>query len=203
MDYFLVGTLSFVLFFMFDLFQIGKLPEVFRFCFLPGCAMSAYSLIGLIFLTPFPLGYSRLNLFFLIPAFLFLLITLYSLFFALPAEKTYSAESGRMTIDYGVYALCRHPGVFPLSMTLLFLWLALRKNELLLAALVWTALNLILVTIEDIYIFPKLFSDYNSYKKKVPFLIPTKQSIGRCVLDLKRGPRSNKAGAGGGNSLGT
>ena len=185
MDYLTVGTIAFVLFYMFDLYQIKKLPEIFRFCFLPGCAMLAYALVGLIFIVPEPDGFSRLNYLFLIPAAISLLAAVYSLFFALPADKTYSAESGRRLIDRGVYALCRHPGVLPLSLTFFFFWLSFQKAFMFNAFILWSAANLLLVAAEDRYIFPKLFEDYEDYKRRVPFLMPTKESLRQCIADLK------------------
>ncbi|MEG0431127.1 MAG: hypothetical protein RR420_05885 [Anaerovoracaceae bacterium] len=34
---------------------------------------------------------------------------------------------------------------------------------------------------QDIIIFPKIFDDYDEYKVKVPFLIPTRRSIMACL----------------------
>ena len=45
-------------------------------------------------------------------ATIFFVLLIYTLFFALPFDKTYQNESEkRMAYTEGVYALCRHPGV--------------------------------------------------------------------------------------------
>lgn len=72
----------------------------------------------------------------------------------------------------GSYGRCRHPG---------FWWFLAATILLALAAGRWTALavmifansmNLLLIFIQDRYTFPQQFSDYETYRKEVPFLLP-------------------------------
>ena len=41
-------------------------------------------------------------------------------------------------------------------------------------------LNILYVLFQDLYIFPRTFSNYAEYKKSTPFLIPSRGSILRC-----------------------
>ncbi len=97
---------------------------------------------------------------------------LYSLFLALPAKKTYIEGGRRKVIARGIYALCRHPGVWPMSAFYLFLYIILRTWTALAAWLLFTALNVIYSAAQDRWIFPKVLEGYNEYKRKTPFLIP-------------------------------
>ena len=104
----------------------------------------------------------------------------YSLFFALPFQETYrQQEQGRHVYDGGVYALCRHPGILCFFGLYLCLGLAALPGGLLAHGLVFSLLNLAYAGFQDRVTFPKTFCDYEAYRKKAPFLIPTGDSIRR------------------------
>ena len=104
----------------------------------------------------------------------------YSLFFALPFQETYrQQEQGRRVYDGGVYALCRHPGILCFFGLYLCLGLAALPGGLLAHGLVFSLLNLAYAGFQDRVTFPKTFCDYEAYRKKAPFLIPTGDSIRR------------------------
>jgi hypothetical protein len=42
-------------------------------------------------------------------------------------------------------------------------------------------MNFILVLVEDLFLFPRLFINYDAYKLKVPFIIPRLTSIARVL----------------------
>jgi len=98
-----------------------------------------------------------------------------SLFVHLPQAEIYAgtpASTGRRAAATGLYALARHP--FFLSYTLFlasfgFLFRDASYNGLALAML---AMELVLVTIEDLVIFPRLFENYAEYQEAVPMLVP-------------------------------
>jgi len=104
---------------------------------------------------------------------------IYSLFFALPFDKTYTQQqNGRKVYDQGVYALCRHPGILCFFAMYLMLGLAaLPYPGLLLRGMLFSFLNLAYAWFQDRITFPKTFSNYPDYQKGTPFLIPTKASI--------------------------
>ena len=104
----------------------------------------------------------------------------YSLFFALPFQETYrQQEQGRHVYDGGVYALCRHPGILCFFGLYLCLGLAALPGRLLVHGMVFSLLDLAYAGFQDRVTFPKTFCDYEAYRKKAPFLIPTGDSIRR------------------------
>ena len=104
----------------------------------------------------------------------------YSLFFALPFQETYrQQEQGRHVYDGGVYALCRHPGILCFFGLYLCLGLAALPGGLLAHGLVFSLLDLAYAGFQDRVTFPKTFCDYEAYRKKAPFMIPTGDSIRR------------------------
>ena len=104
----------------------------------------------------------------------------YSLFFALPFQETYrQQDQGRHVYDGGVYALCRHPGILCFFGLYLCLGLAALPGGLLAHGLAFSLLDLAYAGFQDRVTFPKTFCDYEAYRKKAPFLIPTGDSIRR------------------------
>lgn len=114
----------------------------------------------------------------LIAAFSCFAALIYSLFFALPFQKTYTQQStGNKVYRSGVYALCRHPGILCFWGTYLLMGLAALPSRMLIRCFLFSFLNLVYAWFQDCVTFPKTFCDYSDYKKCVPFLIPTSYSI--------------------------
>ncbi len=113
--------------------------------------------------------------------FLFLLAS--SLFLEIavfPSRAEGRAE--RRVVTTGTYALCRHPGVLWLPLFLLSIAALSGSRLLLLAVPLWTVADALLVAVEDVILFPRIFgSAYDAYRRTVPFLIPTPSSIARCM----------------------
>lgn len=102
---------------------------------------------------------------------------IYCLFFALPFHETYAEQTGgRCVYDRGVYALCRHPGILCFFGMFLFAGIAALPGPLLMHGCVFSLLNLVYALFQDRITFPKTFFDYHTYRKRVPFLIPTRDS---------------------------
>ncbi|PPD57324.1 methyltransferase family protein [Dehalogenimonas etheniformans] len=114
-------------------------------------------------------------------------LTVYSLYFALPAVRTYikPGSSGQL-VTRGVYALVRHPWLlfFALSMT----GLALGSRSILAveAGIAWTILSLILVYVQDRKIFPHMFSGYAIYQKTTPMIVPNRNSVSAFFEGFRR-----------------
>lgn len=120
-------------------------------------------------------------------AILLFALLIYSLFFALPFQQTYTEqESGSKVCRRGVYALCRHPGVLFFWGMYLLLGLAALPAPLLLHGQLFSLLNLAYVYFQDRVTFPKTFCDYEDYRQRVPFLIPTRRSIREAAQTLGR-----------------
>ena len=101
----------------------------------------------------------------------------YALFFALPFSSTYTESKQVPVVESGWYRVCRHPGFWTLMFVYLFLWLLLGGHLLFYMFITYTFCNLLYVIMQDLYIFPQYIRGYNDYKKTVPFLIPTRDSI--------------------------
>ncbi len=98
-------------------------------------------------------------------AVFFAVLLIYSVLLEIPLRHRGSSPGTAYT--RGTYRLSRHPG---------FLWMVLMNTALLIwctqAAVVLgmlTLCNLLLITAEDRLFFPKLFTDYSSYRREVPF----------------------------------
>ena len=111
------------------------------------------------------------------------LVMLWALFFALP-KGTYGGNSSA-TVDRGLYALCRHPGVLCFVEMHIYLWLLSGRDMMLAAAILFTACDVLHVYVQDKIYFPKTLHGYEDYKKTTPFLIPNRASIDRCIKTFK------------------
>ncbi len=104
--------------------------------------------------------------------FLFLSALFYVLFIEIPFSSQYRHKDKRTVIDFGSYKIIRHPGFLCFLLLVGSLNLLYLQAEYLSLSLYLIFLNLLLILIEDILLFPKIFFNYKSYKTKVPFLIP-------------------------------
>lgn len=105
----------------------------------------------------------------------FLLLLIYSVLIEIPVavrRRPQGTSEERAVVDSGFYGVVRHPG---------FIWFALLWASIIATYLDpqvtavgigLVILDLALVMLEDLVFFPRIFPDYNKYKKQVPFLIP-------------------------------
>jgi protein-S-isoprenylcysteine O-methyltransferase Ste14 len=115
-----------------------------------------------------------------------LCLLIFSLFIELPFRGTYAKQgAGEKLVSTGTYALVRHPGVIWLAFVFLALSLLYPSTTLFLAVAVWWLVDVIYVTVQDKYFFPKMFPGYPDYKKETPFLIPTRHSFLACLKTLR------------------
>jgi len=166
--------LAFALFFLGDWNDWKWEHAALRFCFPAGfLALAASAALSVGRAKPFS-GAARAVCALLGLVSLALLV--YTLFFALPAGDAYVRQADKRPVcTSGVYALCRHPGVW----WLFFLYLSLRGalGVPLPAGLLATALNVLLVLFEDRAVFPARLAGYEAYRRTTPFLIPTGASL--------------------------
>ena len=87
----------------------------------------------------------------------------------------------RQAYTEGVYSLCRHPGVLWFAGLYLCMW-GMTGNAhggvYFLGMIGW---NFLYIIFQDLWTFPRTFSDYCAYREKTPFLIPNWKSIQACV----------------------
>ncbi|MBQ3568755.1 MAG: hypothetical protein IJA25_07480 [Anaerotignum sp.] len=184
------GTIAFILFMVYDLEQAGAVSHRFhkmtKFFFTIASVILAAATVSLLWKSNiFVTVWTGKTVFLLVLAVLFFVLLIYTLFFALPFEETYVAQDAHKTYDKKMYALCRHPGVLWFAGFYICLWLAFGTKPLLAMAIWFSFLNFCYVVLQDHYTFPRIFSDYGDYKKRVPFLIPNGKSLKRCMDTFK------------------
>jgi protein-S-isoprenylcysteine O-methyltransferase Ste14 len=111
----------------------------------------------------------------------------YSVFVELPLRPTYiDVDNDQYLVSNGTYALVRHPGVLWLVLTFCGVWLIRPSIPLALIFIAWSLLDIILVYIQDRWIFPRMIEKYNQYKDITPFLIPNIQSLRNCLSTITK-----------------
>ena len=182
---FILGTAAFGLYFLYDINSVTRQYRLVHGFFGVGTVLLAGA-------TVLDLLHARHAIFgipdcvLLALAGLCFLALVYCLFFALPFQETYAEQNtGRHVYSGGVYGLCRHPGIRCFFGMELFLGLAALPEDMLMRAMVFSALNLAYAWFQDRVTFPKTFCDYDDYRKEVPFLIPTGASIRRTGKALR------------------
>ena len=183
MPFIVLGCLAFGFLFIFDVNKNKFQNKYLNITFALGIMILAGSTIGILWgdFERFEISNAFRLLAGIIAIALFLIL-IYGLFFALPFNKTYtSTNETNQLIDTGVYALCRHPGVIWFFFLYLCLWIASEKMIMLWAGIIWTIMDVIHVYIQDRWFFPYTFDGYDIYKSRVPFLIPDRVSIRRCL----------------------
>lgn len=187
MIYIIIGVIAFIFLYIFDINKIYKIHKFLNIFFALGVLLISASTLGILFgnfeKTNTP---PHLSIVFGILSASCFILMIYSLFFALPFNKTYiTGENPDKVTDSGMYAVCRHPGVIWFMLFYLFLWLSSGINLMFWAFLIWTIMDIIHVMIQDKYFFPKTLKGYSEYKKTTPFLIPSFLSIKKAVFGPK------------------
>ncbi|NLA97607.1 MAG: hypothetical protein GX836_05295 [Spirochaetales bacterium] len=161
---FLLGACGYLLAALYDIALLYKKTWLVRLLY-AGFFLTGLPFVFFFFLhtSPHPVA---LQVVLLLMMGFFLLLTIYSVLLELPLH-------GDGTLyTKGTYSICRHPG---------FLWYSLftllTASYFWYAPLAWVCLgyiccNLALITLEDVVLFPRMFTQYETYKKTTPFLIP-------------------------------
>ena len=179
----LLGTAGFVLFLLYDINSYTINHKLLRSGFAAGAVLIAASTVISCY-RAWRLGaFSGIgDWILLICSILAFGALLYCLFFALPFQETYTnPQNGRRTCTCGIYAACRHPGVICFFAMYLFLGIAALPAGLLLTGIWFSVLNCGYAWFQDKVTFPRTFCDYESYRRKVPFMLPTRNSIRRAI----------------------
>ena len=189
MVYVIIGALGFLAIHLLDIVSLKRMPWVKPLTWISGTGMLAYAAAMASWhgarLSAVPwlswIGWAVL------PVALLLLVG--ALFVNLPFRKTYVAAGvGDKLVTTGLYALVRHPGVHWFVLLMLSLFLISQSATMLLAALVWSAMDIALVVVQDKFIFGRMFADYANYQRQTPMLIPNKRSIGSFTNGLRSSP---------------
>ena len=114
-------------------------------------------------------------------------LMVYSLYFALPLGKTYiKPGTSDKLVTSGIYALVRHPWLLFFTVAMIGLVLGSRSTLAAEAGLAWTVFSAILVYVQDLKVFPRMFPGYADYQKTTPMLVPNRNSVTAFIEGLKR-----------------
>ena len=186
MTYIAVGCLGFLTIHLADIFSLRKVLGAKPLSWLIGVGLLVYALT-MLSLSPVKLPLPEWLVWpgaALLTASFWLLV--YSLFVNLPFSKTYVATgSGDRLITSGLYALVRHPGLHWFVLVLAALVLVSRSEMMLLAAPIFTALDVALVLVQDRFVFGRMFEDYAQYRQTTPMLVPNRKSLNAFLDSFK------------------
>lgn len=150
-----------------DLTQLGQVPRLLRIVTLMGYPLT-FTPFVIIPIYMQPQTPQAITCILAAAACFFLALLVYSVFIEvrLPSHNMRGAAWKQ-----GTYGFSRHPGFLWYS-AMHILWMIIffsAQAAMLLGFCI--ILNLGLITVEDRWIFPKLFSDYREYQQQVPFIL--------------------------------
>lgn len=183
----LLGSTAFLLFFCYDLNNVKWKISWLNNLFFVATGLLVFASVDTFF-DPYKLVKANpIQLFFGSAfALVFLILLIYTLFFAIPFKRTYIEEKQKVEVyQEGVYSLCRHPGVLWFIGLYLSLFIFLPTKNTLTFTLLMSILNIGYVVFQDQWTFLYLFSNYEEYKNKVPFLLPTKKSVKDVLIFIR------------------
>lgn len=188
MFYIVLGLFSFLLFFLYDINSVIIKSKLLDLSFFAGILLLAVSTGGLVISSADQIRFDLIRTGICgTLAVIFLLLLIYTLFFALPFKETYlEPDAPRKVYRKGLYALCRHPGVLMFIAFYLFLGLALKSGIFYIASVIFSGLNIGYVCFQDCWTFMKTFPDYGEYKRETPFLLPRLRSIKKCFQTISQ-----------------
>lgn len=173
-----IGCFAFLLMMLYDINQIGRQWKAGKYLFVIGCFLLVTVTILLIQRNSTHIvSAGWIQWISLLLSLLFLILLIYTLFFALPFNTTYVKQEHLQVYDQGIYALCRHPGVLWFSLCYLFLALAFSSYGMGLAGVIFSFMNFLYAYLQDKLIFPRTLKGYGKYQQNVPFLLPTCSSL--------------------------
>lgn len=183
MVYLLLGVLGFMFLLVFDICSLCE-KSIIKYVF----GISGFSLIivnsALLLSLNSDVVFSfSFRIISLVIATISLLLLIYSVFIEV-GRNTYQYKNENRLITTGTYALSRHPGVLWLFLVYLFGAIYFQNYFVLYAGLIWTAVNIIYVIIQEKFIFTKLFDNYGSYIESTPMLVPSLESLEKCITTL-------------------
>ena len=187
MIYIAIGAIGFTVIHLFDIVSLKRIPKAKPVTWALGSGLLIYSLV-MICLAPDKL---------LLPSWLTWLgwgvlcvslsLLVHSLFINLPFRQTYVAPGvGDKLVTTGVYALVRHPGVLWFTLFVLSLIPVSRSSLLLTAAPIFILLDILLVVIQDRFVFGRMFDGYDSYRRETPMLLPNRRSVNALLRSLRQ-----------------
>jgi len=171
-------AIGFVFIVLSDVAQIGRRRYLSRALIIFGYAAIVCSLWKLFSANGVSMHPEFLRILFTLTAGAGTILLVYSTVLEIPLllwlsrDNDIAPSPGRRVLTTGTYGLVRHPG---------FLWMLLATisfaalydtRVVTVAVTAVNILNFLLICVEDIYLFPRIFSNYDEYRREVSFLIP-------------------------------
>jgi len=187
MIYIAIGSLGFLVIQLLAIASLKRIPRVKPGIWILGSGLIVYALT-MVCLQPdkllLPMWSTWLG-WGLLSISLFLLA--YSLFINLPFRKTYITTGiGNELVTNGLYTLVRHPWVHCFTLLLLSLVLVSKSSLLLIASPIWTSLYILLIVIQDKFLFGRMFDEYDTYRQETPMLLPNRRSVNAFISSLRQ-----------------
>lgn len=183
-----IGIFAFILFYLYDFNQVVLKKKILNHFFFIGCFLLVVATFILVYEHWQFLDFNLYQLFTLTLAMICFILLIYTLFFSLPFDDTYLENNSEKNkcCRTGMYALCRHPGVIWMFGFYLMLALSFNTPKFYLACIIFNLMNVIYIMTQDHWTFMHQFIDYQDYKVQVPFLLPNRNSIKKCIHTFKR-----------------
>lgn len=162
---FLLGATGYLLAGMYDITIVYHKPllkKIFTVGFL--VTVIPYPILFFSNPSPLPIPVARTLLILALP---FALLLAFSVLIEIPLL---AKQPGKLYRG-GTYRHSRHPGFLWFTIINLLASIYFWNFDIFLACTGFTACNLALITVEDRILFPKMFPDYEEYKKQTPFLL--------------------------------
>ncbi len=183
MIYLGLGVLGFVMLLLFDICSLFEKSIVKYFFGVSGFSIIIISTVLIVRINSDITFSFSFRIISLTIAILALLLLIYSVFIEV-GKNTYQYKNKSRLITTGTYALSRHPGVLWFLFVYLFGAIYFQNYFVLYAGLTWTVINILYVSIQERYIFSKLFDNYGNYIQSTPMILPSYQSIEKCFTTL-------------------
>lgn len=183
MIYLGLGILGFILLLFYDICSICDKYIVKYFFGISGfflIVMSSVALLNIGSNVTFAYSFRWISL---IMGVISLFLLIYSVFIEV-GKNTYKFRNENKLVTTGTYALSRHPGVLWFLFVYLFGAIYFQNYFILGAGLIWTVINIIYVYLQERFIFVKLFENYDTYILSTPMILPSYQSIEKCLTTL-------------------
>jgi protein-S-isoprenylcysteine O-methyltransferase Ste14 len=185
MSLIVLGTIGFVTIHLFDVAALKGMRWIKPFIWTAGCLLLMFAAV-MVCTDPAKISlpvWLSISGWIMLPGAIGLLM--YSLFGNLPFRKTY-LEKGvpNKLIKNGLYSIVRHPGIYGFGLLMLSLFLLSGSKLMLLAGLIWLAIDIILVVLQDLIFFGRMFPEYAIYRQETPMLIPTWRSLATYSTDF-------------------
>jgi protein-S-isoprenylcysteine O-methyltransferase Ste14 len=187
MLYILLGVLGHIVLLTTDLIALKKLPGLKPAAWAVGWALWTCSVISISVWSP------KITLPFwsIITGWVVLAIALslmiVSLFVSIPFRKTYVATGvSDKLVTSGMYALVRHPWTTWYALLMLSLVPVTRAHDMLIATPLFSLLGIIAAIIQDRFIYSRLFTSYDVYRRQTPMLIPNRKSITTFISSFRQ-----------------